>query len=182
MWYLQLSKDLGYSPLVHPTRASLLGRKLQIWWQGKGARGVVQGESSGWTSSALEALPAVRVSSVCSIGAVEMEQFPAWGSAPAPFGGSREINACPSREQQSHHPPGRPWSRFTGSAHPTSLWKELPRHWETSPCVCPNPRDNKAWLLHPPSQPLYCSADTSQDNPLSHPPPLAPFSRWDLLC
>lgn len=42
-------------------------------------------------------------------------------------------NKC--TQEQSQRSPGRPRSRVTGSAHPNSLWKELPRHRETSSCV-----------------------------------------------
>lgn len=60
------------------------------------------------------------------------------GSAPAPLPAREQGNKLFSSQEQPHHPPGRPWSRFTRSAHPNSLWKELPRHWETSSCVRPN--------------------------------------------
>lgn len=174
---------------MRPTRASLLGRKLQIWWQGKEAQWVMQGESSGWTSSALEPLPAVRVSSVCSIGAVAIEQFLAWGSAPgpcpseatAPFRGSREINACPHRSSPITLLGGR------GAALPDQL---IPTHCGRSfpgtgkpALVC----DQIPGITKPACYtllPSRCIAvrTPSRITPLSHPPPLPLFSWWDLLC
>lgn len=126
VWYLQLSKDLGYSPprASHSCISFRQGITDLVLREGG------SGGDAGWV-----------LSSVCSVRAVAM----GW-SIPALGLSSRSLSqrGCSSlwRDQgnkrpssQSHHPPGRPWSRFTGSAHPNSLWKELPRHWETSSCV-----------------------------------------------
>lgn len=75
VWYLQLSKNLGYSP-PHASHSCISFRQeITDLVAREGGSEVMQGESSGWTSSALEPLPAVGVSSVCSIGAVAIEQF-----------------------------------------------------------------------------------------------------------